>query len=179
MNVKSSSFLFAILVVVSGLCYSCQDIDPAKASASVSKVSHAVLFEENFEPFPADVSAQSMDADSLRSEFFRAYHKQEYKSALEALHFIEQHDSVGQTLTFYRGVCRLSVNDPQSALDDFDKVLNPSGQPFEAEAKWYAALAQMKSGNSMEAAPLLEAIANGPEGTFKKEQAQSLLAAIH
>lgn len=113
------------------------------------------------------------DGTSALDEAFQLYVQKEYDKAAQQFQSVWQNDSTQAVALFYGGLSLLYANHDQAALD---LLQHPSLQAsrFEQQAKWYSAIALMKSGNPEAAKALLNNM-TATEGHFKAHEARELL----
>lgn len=103
-----------------------------------------------------------------------AYANQNYRKTIELLTpLVHQKDfPYTERGKLYLGLSQLIVNEPQQAIDNFERVSSESS--YFQEAEWYRALAFLKMGNAENAKAIFQKIANQPRH-FKQKEAEIIL----
>jgi hypothetical protein len=151
-----------ILMVSLGLYFFGQDI------------SHETLFTEYYKPAKNIVHPIVRDTDSQNDEnnAFIAYQKQDYKLAQELFHAAFSATQKSE-LIFYEGIARIEMNQPDLAIQLFEKHKNYNDALSE-RTNWYLALAYLKSGDVLQAKAMLKEISTN-EDAFNNKEAKALL----
>lgn len=108
--------------------------------------------------------------------FTKGMEKYNAEKYSEALPFFEQTlaaEPSNADALFYSAVCYLSINQPDKAITNLDKVLALNKASYTDPAKWYKALAYIKKGDKKSATPLLEQLQKG-NSTYKQKAANTL-----
>ena len=98
----------------------------------------------------------------------KKYEEKDYGGAITSYDGVLASDSNNYDALFYSGVSYLSLDKPDKAIVDLDKVLKMKDGKYYEAAQWYKALALIKQNDDKEAKKLLrEIISNG--GTYKSQ----------
>jgi hypothetical protein len=135
------------------------------------------LFAQELTPYPILVQHRSGGTSELNWQTFTdSYSQGKYEDAIAALQLVDTTEYPGYVVHFYRGVCLLLIQPPQSkvAIGEFDFVLKSTNQLHE-QSNWYLALAHLQLGEYTMAVSRLKTLENG---TFKTEEASDLLETL-
>jgi hypothetical protein len=113
------------------------------------------------------------DGTSTLDKAFQLYVEKKYEMAAQQFQISWQNDSTQTIALFYGGLSLLYANKDQAALVLLQHSTLKSSR-FEQQAKWYSALALMKSGNQEAAKDLLNDMATR-ETHFKAAEAHVFL----
>lgn len=116
------------------------------------------------------------DGASTLDKAFQLYAEREYEKAAQQFQISWQNDSTQSIALFYGGLSLLYADKEQEALVLLQHSTLKSSR-FEQQAKWYSALALMKSGNQEAAKELLNDMANR-ETDFKAKEARVFLETL-
>lgn len=112
------------------------------------------LFNEYFKAYPDVTSSRTGDAATFNAAM-EAYRAGDYADALPHFSdFLSTHSQDAEAL-FYGGIAEAKAGDPETAIQRFEK-LESIESIFLTAAKWFHALALVKSGKREAAIPLLE-----------------------
>ncbi|MCH2085332.1 MAG: hypothetical protein MK226_23310 [Saprospiraceae bacterium] len=119
---------------------------------SNQKKSGGQIFAQHFEPYPNIVAPlnKSNPETGNREKAFHAYELKNYEEAIQLLNGLPKSD----TTHFYIGLANLSLNQPQKAIDFFDKI-KKKDSPFYIPMNWYKALTLINSEKANDAKPLI------------------------
>jgi tetratricopeptide (TPR) repeat protein len=137
-----------------------------------STKSNTDLYTAYYQSFP-NVVNPIVRGESVSSEAFLAYEKEDFKSA-EALFSAQFNKDHSDYSYFYWGVCLLQNNKTEKAINHFEKASYDSNENWADYSKWYLALAYIKTGKIDKAKPILEKLAS-KKGGFMYEKAAELL----
>ena len=133
------------------------------------------MYAAYYEPYPNLINPAQRSAEireeTVLEQAMRAYDSQQY---MQALALFEQGDAVSNPgYTFYYGVSYLGGNQPERAIPLLERVADQPDSLFYHPAKWYLALAHLKTKNTTAALPYLKQL-SAAEGDYVRE-AQELL----
>jgi hypothetical protein len=124
------------------------------------------LFNDYYKPYP-NVTVFRGSSDNL-SNAFEQYSKNDFNKA-EILFRQVSND----TALFYRGICKLSLNQADSSLILFDRI--PNSSIFNQQVNWYSGLAFLMKGNYQSAGNRLRKIR---KGQYKFSNTEKILSEI-
>src|SRR5665213_59090 len=129
---------------------------------------NGVVNNENLAGARGNTQSYTIDNRSSLDTAMKKYDEKDYGGAIISYEKVLDIDANNYEALFYSGVSYLSLNKPDKAIADLDKVLKKKdGQYYEA-AQWYKALALIKLNDDKGAKKLLkEIISNG--GTYKSQ----------
>ncbi len=109
-------------------------------------VTHQTLYTEHFEAYPLYQVKRSVDdtEDKILQEANRFYQEKAYGAALEQYQTILDMDPDRIDLTFYTGICLLSLDKTEEAKAAFHRIIQHKDNLFVNQSKWYLALAHLK-----------------------------------
>jgi hypothetical protein len=113
------------------------------------------------------------DGISTLDKAFRLYVQKDYDKAAQQFQVVWQKDSTQTVALFYGGLSLLYANEDQAALVLLQHSTLKASR-FEQQAKWYTAMALMKSGNQEAVKVLLNDMATS-ETHFKAKEARVFL----
>ncbi|MFM7431093.1 MAG: hypothetical protein ACKO1F_14510 [Flammeovirgaceae bacterium] len=124
------------------------------------------LFNDYYKPYP-NVAAFRGISTNL-SIAFEEYSKQDFVKAETLFRKISN-----DTALFYRGICKLSLNQADSSLILFDQI--PNSSIFNQQVNWYSGLAFLMKGNYQSARNRLRKI---QKGQYKYSATEKILSEI-
>lgn len=124
------------------------------------------LFSDYYKPYP-NVAAFRGSSTNL-SIAFEEYSKNDFRRAEELFGKISN-----DTALFYRGICKLSLNQADSSLILFDRI--PNSSIFNQQVNWYSGLAFLMKGNYQSASNRLRKIR---KGQYKFSDTEKILSEI-
>jgi hypothetical protein len=124
------------------------------------------LFNDYYKPYP-NVAAFRGSSDNL-SNAFEEYSKNNFNKAEVLFRGISN-----DTALFYRGICKLSLNQADSALMLFEQI--PDMSIFNQQINWYRGLAFLRRGNYQSAINMLKSV---DKGQYKYAEAEKILSEI-
>lgn len=118
------------------------------------------LFEQYYDPYPNYELTTTRSEENLsnRGMAYAAYDAGDYKVAIEEFNKLE---ILVPADYFFRGASYLQIMDYNSALVDFQKVIELEDPGYKTPSIWYTALIHVKAGNKEKAIPLLEELGAG------------------
>ena len=117
-----------------------------------AKVDSQQLFAEYFKPYPNVITTKGMNEELLSAGMYY-YDMAKYDSALLFYNKILETKPERQDVLFYKGICLLATDKPETAMASLIKVADTS--PYKSQSEWYLALAYLKSGNRLKANEIL------------------------
>lgn len=99
------------------------------------KPDHKTLFNESFRPFPNAVSGR--DFEGSLTEALNFYDRQKYEEAIDRFEKIPGSD----TVTFYKGISHLALNQPRLAIESLSAVDDEG--IFTGAIIWYLGLSHL------------------------------------
>ncbi len=136
-----------ILLCIAGLAYYVNTQDDSQK-----------LYAKNYEPYPNTVFniTRGEGTASLEREAFTAYEANDYETAIT---LFEKLNAQGErtAISFYLGQSLLAANHPKQSLAIFERLIQEQDD-FSAEARWYAALTELKLQDKPSAIKLLRKI---------------------
>lgn len=138
------------------------------------KASPEELFAANYDKYPNTVYAitrGNTEDTSLERKAFEAYEANDIPTAIGYFQDLKQKSGLDY-VDFYLAQSYLANNDFRNAVPLFEKIIEENAD-FKAEALWYAALANIKTGQETKAKQQLEALIL--VGSYKKGLATELL----
>jgi hypothetical protein len=129
------------------------------------------LFAENFSPYPDLISQRSETTSNVMLLEAMSYYKNgEYENASVLFNELLSHGYETDTLLmFYNGISILGADHPDSAITQFNKLIDAKNS-FSESAKWYKALALIESERIDEAEKLLTTIVQSKSYNFTKAE---------
>jgi len=118
--------------------------------------------KEEIDPFVTDHLNRAIDF----------YQGGKYVEAVSEFQLVLQKDPSNETANFYSGVSALALNNPDEALNYFNKTDNKRSRFYEATL-WYESLAYLKKDDKKEARKLLEKVV-GMNGEYKTKAEETL-----
>ena len=137
------------------------------------------LFAAAFEPYkdaslePARRGAQALTPSE---QFQRLYWEGRYQAALDTFGILPPAVQNNDNLLFIKANCLLATGRATEAAALLDIILRNDRTRFMAQANWYLALSQLRSGKTAEARTRLQAIASDPHSP-RQPDAKRLLRA--
>lgn len=138
------------------------------------------LFVENFHAYRNIVEPIERDApkQTIQYKAFSAYENENYYKAINLFNSIK--DQNDNFVSFYKAICYLSLNKPTEAIGLLlpiatSKKESGSFKNFYELANWYLGLAYLKNNERDKAISQFSILANLPENTCKKEEAEKIL----
>ncbi|HZL27254.1 MAG TPA: tetratricopeptide repeat protein [Acidobacteriaceae bacterium] len=104
-------------------------------------------------------SAEPSAADMLPA--FRAYNRGDYSAAVAAFASLAGRFPDAEVPALYLGVSQLELGDNAKARDTLTRALSNAHGARHADATWYLAIAELRTGDAMAAAPLLQSLCSG------------------
>jgi len=95
----------------------------------------------------------------------------DYSSAIVRWEKLMEESASSDTLSFYLGVAKLALDQPEEALEDFER-LQPSS-PMWSSGQWYTALAHIQRSEVNKAKPILKGLSQEP-GTHRIQAGELL-----
>tara|TARA_R110000868_G_scaffold289544_4_gene549779 strand:+ start:5203 stop:5934 length:732 start_codon:yes stop_codon:yes gene_type:complete len=132
------------------------------------------LYAANYDKYPNTVYAitrGNTEDTSLERKAFEAYEANDILKAIGYFQDLKQKSGLDY-VDFYLAQAYLANNDFRNAVPLFEKIIEENAD-FKAEALWYAALANIKTGQETKAKQQLEALIL--VGSYKKALATELL----
>ncbi|MEI6949711.1 hypothetical protein V9K67_21165 [Paraflavisolibacter sp. H34] len=80
---------------------------------------------------------------------------------------------------YYKAQCYLALGQPEKAIPELETALTIGEEVLQYKAKWYLALAFLKTNRLQEAKTLLQQLAGRPEEEAFQQEAQKLLRELH
>jgi hypothetical protein len=114
-----------------------------------------------------------IDNRTLMDTAMKKYDEKDYGGAINSFDKVLLSDAGNYDALFYSGVSYLSVDKPDKAIFDLDKVLNKKDGKYYQDAQWYKALALIKQKENKKAKALLNEIVS--TGGKYKTQAEDTL----
>jgi len=138
------------------------------------------LFVTNFHPYRNIVEPIERDSpkQTIKYKAFLAYENENYYKAINLFNSIKnQNDSF---ISFYKAMCYLSLDKPTEAIGLLlpiatSKKDNGTFKNFHELSNWYLGLAYLKNNEKHKAISQFSIIANLPENTCMKEEAEKIL----
>ncbi len=150
-----------------------KEISSPKATAKYTNINEGYR-SNNASPAKPDVAAiPDNTTPRLIDSAMSNYDAKEFERASGWFKRILDKDAVNYNALFYAGVSFLSLNKADSAIADFDKVLDIKGGAFYQAAQWYEALAFIKLNKKSKVKKLLKAIV--AEGGSYQSKADDML----
>ncbi len=131
------------------------------------------IFYDQYEAYsvPSGERSSGLSGDESWLEALDLYKNEKYQAALELMNQIEDPISESQ-LQFYRGLCFLSLKNPEMAMQEFNQVLL-SDSDYKEHAQWYLALTFLLDSELEGASELLKQIDSA--GGFYANRAKKIL----
>ena len=139
-------------------------------------VSPQDLYASYFKPYPDVISGSDLvrgtDEILLKAGMSR-YKSEEYDEALIAFERLIERDSANNNIRFYAAICYLETEETKEAILFFNSVINDTENEFSSLAKWYKALAHLKSNEITDTRTILNEIIKS--NNKKSKEASELL----
>lgn len=138
------------------------------------------LFVENFQPYRNIVQPIERDSpkETIEYKAFLAYENENFYKAINLFNSIQnQNDTY---ISFYKAMCYLSLDKPNEAINLLlpiatAKKENGTFKNFKELSNWYLGLSYLKNNEKNKAISQFSILANLPENTCKKEEAEYIL----
>lgn len=138
------------------------------------------LFVENFQPYRNIVQPIERDSpkETIEYKAFLAYENENFYKAINLFNSIENQN--GTYVSFYKAMCYLSLDKPTEAISLLlpiatSKRENDNFKNFKELSNWYLGLAYLKNNEKSKAISQFSILANSPESSCKKEEAENIL----
>ncbi len=138
---------------------------------NVAKPGVQQLFADYYKPYPNVITVKGSN-DKLLSAGMYYYDIAKYDSAIMFYDKILEDSAQNSEVLFYKGICLLATDKPDEATGIFNEITQDNKSLFKDQAKWYLALAYLKTGNSVKAK---EVLSNISKGSSNYEKAKKLL----
>jgi hypothetical protein len=139
---------------------------------------HEKLFSEYFAPFPNTIPLVRGDEASIPIEpAMTQYELGNFKSAAALLASLSVLQPDNLIARFYLGICFLTTEHIDQAIEQFDFVLKAENFHFTPQVEWYAALAHLKNNNLKTAKQILNRIVK--KRKFESDRSRDLLNKIN
>lgn len=143
--------------------------------------SNEAVFETYFQPCRNTIQpvVRGESPNTIEYSAFVAYEAHNYHKAINLFNSVKNPDEA--YINFYKGLCYLELDKTREAIDILLPIaksthLEGKSADFNDKAMWYLALAYLKNNDKEKSKSELFLITQKPKGTFKKEEAQELLA---
>lgn len=136
------------------------------------------LFAENYRPYQNVVNGAergSAREATLFNKAYDAYDATNYELAASTFKSLLVTDKTAANF-FYSGISNLEQGNMKEAQNNLNAAVNNFGDEFDAQGKWYMALALIKEKNTKEAAASLVALIL--DNSSYKEKAESMLETL-
>lgn len=133
------------------------------------KSANEQLYADFYKPDPGLATKMSV---SDNYEFERAmvdYKTGQYKAALERWNKQLTANTGSDTLQYFIAAANLGDNNPELAIQYFDKVIEQTNSAFKIEAYWYKGLALLQQGKEQEAIAVIEQSAHPQKDALLKK----------
>lgn len=142
--------------------------------------SNEAIYADYFEPSRNIVQpiVRGENLNTIEYKAFVAYEAQNYYKAINLFNSVKNPDQV--YIDFYKGICFMSINKPEEAIDLLKSVsnsndLNENQEGFNKKSQWYLALAYVKIHDKQNAIKELTKIINDPAENVRKDAAEEIL----
>ncbi len=135
-------------------------------------VSPDAIFEKSFKPYPNTITTKGLNKKLLNAGMYY-YDLTKYDSAVLFFNKILDNNPQNTEVVFFKGICFLSVGNADDAVLSLNKVVSDNLSPYGNPARWYLALAYLKTGDNEKAKEtLLEIIKSN--STYSKDASRIL-----
>ena len=135
------------------------------------------LFSENFEPYALSLNQRS-DSEEVFYKIENLYHAKNYEELIPLLEgVLDQSEQKSSQLQLGLGIAYMQSGKSQEAINQFKTIIAKNDFNFEDEARWYLALANLKSGNIDDAKEALKVLAS-ESNRDHHDEAKSILSSI-
>ncbi len=138
------------------------------------------LYAEYFEPYRNIVHpvVRGENGNNIESSAFLAYENRKFYKAINLFNSVSNKED--EYIRFYTAMCHLGLNDNLEAINLLlpiatNETNDNSNLNFKEKANWYLGLAYLNSGDINKAISQFSVVANNPEKSYKKEEAQEIL----
>jgi len=166
-------FVAASIVLVASL--------GAYSIKSIYYPSDQAVFETFYQPYRNTIqpTVRGESPNTIEYRAFVAYEAHNYHKAINLFNSVKNPDEA--YINFYKGLSYLELDKSKEAIELLLPIAKANGLEgksanFNDKARWYLALAYLKNNDKEKSKSELFLIMQKPKGTFKKEEAQELLA---
>lgn len=122
-----------------------------------------VIYASYFEPFEASTETRSTDSDQDASTklFLEAYQAEDYQSSLQVFETLSS--QADNNMFLLAGISAMELNKNEESLTFLNKIIDSNDFYFVDHAKWYKALALLKTNQINQAKEILNDLASNPK----------------
>lgn len=131
-----------------------------------SSMSSAELFATHYEPYGIGQRGNNANGSELEQQATLAYNNNDFEKAIPLFEEITQSDDNNEKNILRLGSAYLSTNQPQKAIDTFQKIISNPQSALMQTAQWYQALAYIQLEQTEEAKNILNKLANAGNRTY-------------
>jgi len=124
-----------------------------------TKPDNQQLFTEYFKPYPNVIITKGLNEELLSVGMYY-YDMSKYDSAIIFYNKILANKSTNTEVLFYKGVCFLSINKTEEAIEIFSDIVSGKETPYKSPTEWYLALSYLKMQDVRKAKEILTLIRN-------------------
>jgi tetratricopeptide (TPR) repeat protein len=135
------------------------------------------LFSEYYSPYQMDIPTRS-DGNVVNTLqlAFQSYENKDFNKAVNYFNQVLVSDNTMLIAYFYKGVASIEIDDYNSALKSFQKVIDNPSNPYFVQAKWYTSLVWLKLNKPENAKQHLKWLINNDR--YYGEKAQNIVNQI-
>ncbi|MFK8005214.1 MAG: tol-pal system YbgF family protein [Saprospiraceae bacterium] len=141
-----------------------------------SSSSNQELYSKYYQAYVPNFTTRA-DALTGKIKAENAYRAGNYKNAIVLLEELEGEEANDSRVLLGLGNASLNIDEYQSAIVQFNKIIQNNDELYLDQAKWYLALTYIKNGKIEESKSWLRQLANDETADFYKE-AKTLLGEI-
>ena len=139
--------------------------------------SNQELFTENFEPYALSLNQRS-DTDEVFYQIENHYFNKNYEQVIPLLEgVLDQSEQKSSQLQLGLGISYMQSGKSQEAINQFKTIISKNDFNFEDEARWYLALAYLKTNNITNAREALSVLASESDRDHH-EEAKKILSSL-
>jgi len=131
-------------------------------------------YANHFEPYSLTFNSRTNDADLSLAQFEQLYRGKKYSQLTEEAGTYLSQNPKNYPLQLAVGISYMELEKYQEALPYFDTIINANDPFFSDQARWYKALAYLKTKQPEKSKALLEKLAKDPSSD-RQEAAIQLL----
>lgn len=126
------------------------------------------LFADNFRAYELNLSGRD-EADQMMVQVEELYEAKKYQEALPLFETLIKENENSSMLYLGSGITKLSLDQTEAALADFDRILQSDDLLFKDHAIWYTALTYLKMDDQVQAKAFLQQLADRSSADHHRE----------